>query len=201
MHSAIIAALAVALTLTLAAGVVAASRSEAQPAAVVQLRLWEHEDDASRNWISVRPHGAPWGRTTPRFPLDDGHSPDGRYRYGELTIESALPEPVPTGVYVTQTSCARDPYNPVLTLRGTIHNVTDATISEITVTAAQRDPRGVEVTQAASLVLYGISPWGQRAFAITFYGAPEPKGTCHVLGLEYRATARGGAVVPAGAAP
>lgn len=201
MHYSLITALLAALTLTLAATVVAASRPQAQPAALVQIRLWEHEDDPAQNWISVRPYDAPWGRTTPRLPLDDGHSPDGRYRYGELTIESAVPDPIPTGVYITQTSCARDPYTAVLTLHGTIHNVTDATISEVTVTAAQRAPTGVEVTQAASLVLYGISPWGQRAFAITFYGAPDAKGTCHVLGLEYRATAHERTVVPAGVQP
>lgn len=185
----IIAGLAAAIALTLVAGVVVAQTRTAQPTAEVQLRLWEHEDDASRNWISIRPHGGPWLPATTPLLFDDGHTPDGRYRLARVVIESPVPEPVPAGVRITDTSCYRGQFNAFLTLHGAIENASDATIREVTVTAALRDRTGVEVAQGSAVVLHGISPWGKREFAINFYTAAGTRGTCHVLALEYRAAA------------
>ena len=172
------------------AGAVLAQTRTAQPTAEVQLRIWESAEDPTENWISIRPHGGPWLPQTTPLLLDDGHSPDGQYRYAHLVVESPVPEPVPAGVRITDTSCYRGQFNAFLTLHGTIENVTDATIADVVVTGALRDRTGVEVAQGSAVVLHGISPWGKRTFAINFYTAAGAKGTCHVLALEYRATLR-----------
>ena len=57
-----------------------------------ELRLWQRVGEAER--ISVCPGACeyPWIQSVPRplgvvlLPLNDGHSPDGQYRYGDLTI-------------------------------------------------------------------------------------------------------------------
>ena len=190
MQNWIIAALVAALALSLVAGVIVAQTRQAQPTATVQLRIWESAADPSRNWVSIRTDGAPWDPTTPRLLLDDGHSPDGRHRYAHLTIESAVPDPVPTGLRITDTSCYRGQFNAFLTLHGVLENVTDATISDVTVTGALRDRTGVEVAQGSAILLHGISPWGKRAFSVNFFTAAAPRGTCHILGIEYQASVR-----------
>ncbi len=190
MKNWVIAILAAAIALTLVAGVVVAQTRTAQPTAEVQLRLWERHDDPSRNWISIRPHGAPWLPQTTPLLFDDGHTPDGRYRLAHIVIESPVPEPVPAGLRITDTSCYRGQFNAFLTLHGTLENVTDATIGDVTVTAALRDRTGVEVAQGSAVVLHGISPWGKRTFAINFYTAAGTRGTCHVLAVEYHASVR-----------
>ncbi|MYD28486.1 MAG: hypothetical protein F4X03_06185 [Dehalococcoidia bacterium] len=189
MQNWIIAALVAAIALTLVAGAVAQSRT-AQPTARVQLRIWEEYEQPHKNWVSIRTDGARWGAETPRLHFDDGVSPDGRYRYSELSIDTAVPDPVPTGLYVTDTSCYRSQFNAFLTLNGYIHNVTSATVRDVTVTAALRERTGVEVAQASAIALHGISPWGQRALAINFFSALGRQGTCHVVAIEYEATIR-----------
>ena len=189
MKNWIIAALVAAIALTLAAGAVAQSRT-AQPTARVQLRIWEEYEQPHKNWVSIRTDGAPWGAATPRLRFDDGLTPDGRYRYAELTIDTAVPDPVPTGLHVTDTSCSRAQFNAFLTLNGFIHNVTGATVRNVTVTAALRERTGVEVAQAAAIALHGISPWGKRPLAINFFSALGRQGTCHVVAIEYEATIR-----------
>jgi len=186
----LIAGLVAAIALSLVAGVVVAQTRTAQPTAEVQLRIWESAEDASRNWISIRPHDAPWLPQTTPLLFDDGHSPDGRYRSAYIVIESGVPEPVPAGVRITDTSCYRGQFNAFLTLHGTVENLTDATISDVTITGALRDRTGVEVAQGSAIVLHGISPWGKRTFAINFYSAAGAKGTCHVLAVEYQASLR-----------
>lgn len=187
MRNWIIAALVAAIALTLVAGAVAQSRT-AQPTARVQLRIWENYEQPAENWVSIRTHGARWAANTPRLLLDDGVTPDGKYRYGELTIGTAVPDPVPTGLRITETSCYRNQYNAFLTLHGWMENVTNATIRDINVTAALRERTGVEVAQGAAILLHGVSPWGKRPFAINFYSAAGTRGTCHVVAIEYRAT-------------
>ena len=65
-------------------------------AAGVELRVWQHVRDAERIYISARPEGGDW-RTLGTIPLllDDGHSSDGSYRYGDLTV--AVPRAIPDG--------------------------------------------------------------------------------------------------------
>ena len=184
--NAVIAALVAALALSIAAGVMA----QAQRTAEVQLRLWEHADDPTRNELSIRPEGGRWYRDTRPLPFDDGFSADGRYRYEDLTIETAVPDTVPLGLEIGGLSCFRGQLNPFLSLHGWVRNVTDATIRDITVTAALRDRSGVEVSQGAAILLHGISPWGKRPFVISFYQAVGTKGTCHVVGVTYDASIR-----------
>jgi hypothetical protein len=107
-----------------------------------------------------------------------------------VTIESAVPAPIPTGVHISDTKCYRGRFNAFLTLHGTIQNVTDATINDVTITAALRDRTGIEVGQGSAVVLHGISPWGKRDFAVNFYSAQGARGTCHVLSVEYSASVR-----------
>lgn len=192
MKNWIIAALVAALALSLAAGVVA--QSQAQRTARVQLRLWENSGDPARNFVSVRTDGAGWSATTPRLHLDDGHSADGRLRYGDLLIETAVPDPVPTGLEISGLNCYSRQMNPFYTLHGWVRNVTDATISEVIVTAAFRDRAGVELQQGAAVLTHGISPWGERPFSVHFFGAIGVRGTCHVLAVEYAASVRFDAV-------
>ncbi len=190
MKNWIIAALVAALALSLVAGVVAQGQGQAQRTATVQLRLWESSADPSENYISIRDDNGRWTPDTPPLLLDDGLSPDGRYRYGDLTIESTVPDPDPLGLEVTDTSCYRGQFNAYLTLHGWVRNVTDATLSNVVITAALRDRTGVEVAQGAAIVLHGISPWGKRPFAISFFSAAGARGTCHLLGVTYDASVR-----------
>ena len=55
----------------------------------VELRVWQHVDDAGRIHVSARPAGGDWATLgTIRFRLDDGHSADESLRYGQLTVGS-----------------------------------------------------------------------------------------------------------------
>ena len=96
MQNWIIAALVAALALSLVAGVVAQGQGQAQRTATVQLRLWESSADPSENYISIRDDDGFWTPDTPPLLLDDGLSRGGRYRYGDLTIESTVPTPSPS---------------------------------------------------------------------------------------------------------
>ena len=55
--------------------------------AAIELRVWQHVRDAERIHVSARPVGGDW-RTlgTIPLPLDDGHSSNGVFRYGDLTV-------------------------------------------------------------------------------------------------------------------
>lgn len=54
----------------------------------IDVRVWQDLDDARNIFISARPAGGSW-RTlgTVRLPLDDGHSFDNRYRYGDVALD------------------------------------------------------------------------------------------------------------------
>ena len=79
----IIAALAVGLALAI--GAVALSQNTRT--ANVEVRVWQKVDDDRALYISARPEGGSWATlgTTP-LPLDDGHSSNGRFRYGDITV-------------------------------------------------------------------------------------------------------------------
>ena len=63
------------------------------------MRIWQASDDPER--ISVCAHRCPdpWPRSVPLplgaipLPLDDGHTPNGRYRYGDLTVATVPGNP------------------------------------------------------------------------------------------------------------
>ena len=90
MKNAVIAALVVALAVSIAAGVIArASRT-----VNVEVRVWQDVDDAGALWLSARPDGGSWADLgTIPVPLDGGLSGTGRYRYGDVVIALSVPPP------------------------------------------------------------------------------------------------------------
>ena len=56
------------------------------------LRIWQASDDPERIAVCAHRCTDPWPRSVPlplgviALPLDDGHTPDGQYRYGDLTV-------------------------------------------------------------------------------------------------------------------
>lgn len=76
------------------------------PAASIEVRVWQDVLDGRRIYISARPAGGSW-RTlgTVRLLLDDGLSPSGQYRYGDIELDVPLrdrPAPVTVEVRVEQ---------------------------------------------------------------------------------------------------
>ena len=65
------------------------SRYGALTVGVVELRVWQNVSDPLSISITARGEGGDWVDAG-RLPLDDGHSPDGRYRYGDLRIVAPL---------------------------------------------------------------------------------------------------------------
>ena len=77
------------LAVSLGASVASAqdgNRANGNPV-IIELRVWQHVLDAEHIYVSARPEGGDW-RTlgTVPLPLDDGHSSDGSYRYGDFTV-------------------------------------------------------------------------------------------------------------------
>ena len=90
MKNAVIAALVVALAVSIAVGVIA----EATRTVNVEVRVWQDADDAGAFWLSARPDGGSWADLgTIPVPLDDGLSGTGRYRYGDVTLALSVPPP------------------------------------------------------------------------------------------------------------
>ena len=89
MKNWIIGALATALAVSVAAGVIA---QRGGGSATVEIRVWEDVNDPQRNYISARPEGGSW-RTlgTIPIPLTDGVSSSGRFRYGDIALDAPLP--------------------------------------------------------------------------------------------------------------
>ncbi|MYI83114.1 MAG: hypothetical protein F4056_07435 [Chloroflexi bacterium] len=76
------------------------------PAASIEVRVWQDVLDGRRTYISARPAGGSW-RTlgTVRLLLDDGLSPSGHYRYGDIELDVPSrdrPAPVTVDVRVEQ---------------------------------------------------------------------------------------------------
>ncbi len=89
-----IAAIVLALA-TLAGAVGTARAGDAPPVAagetvVIEMRIWQHVEDADNIWISARPRGGRWDTLgTIPFPLEHragGYSPVSKYRYTDLTL-------------------------------------------------------------------------------------------------------------------
>ena len=90
MKNAVIAALVVALAVSIAVGVIA----EATRTVNVEVRVWQDVDDSGAFWLSARPDGGSWADLgTIPVPLDDGLSGTGRYRYGDVTLALSVPPP------------------------------------------------------------------------------------------------------------
>ena len=53
----------------------------------VEVRVWQDVRDARSIYISARPEDGSWATLgTIPLPLDDGHSSNGRFRYGDITV-------------------------------------------------------------------------------------------------------------------
>ena len=64
---------------------------EAQRRATVEVRVWQSLQNSERLYISARPEGGSWATLgTRRLLLDDGHSSDRRFRYGNISLEVPL---------------------------------------------------------------------------------------------------------------
>ncbi len=61
--------------------------------ATVEVRVWQDVGDSARIYVSARPAGGDWRVLgTIRLLLDDGLSSDGRYRFGDISLEVPLPQ-------------------------------------------------------------------------------------------------------------
>lgn len=90
MKNAVIAALVVALAVSIAAGVIARATRTVN----VEVRVWQDVDQPDSLWLSARPDGGSWTDLgTIPVPLDGGLSGTGRYRYGDIVIALAVPPP------------------------------------------------------------------------------------------------------------
>ena len=59
----------------------------AETTANVEVRVWQDVRDALRIYISARPEDGSWATLgTIPLPLDDGHSSNGRFRYGDIVV-------------------------------------------------------------------------------------------------------------------
>ena len=74
-------------------GAVAIAQEEPPPdpatetTANVEVRVWQNVRDARSIYISARPEDGSWATLgTMPLPLDDGHSSNGRFRYGDITV-------------------------------------------------------------------------------------------------------------------
>ena len=192
MKNWIIAALAVALALSIAGGVVA----QTQRTATVQVRLWESVEDPSVHYLSSRPEGGSWGATERLQPLTEGFVEAGAYSYGDVFVNATVPEALPAGVELYGMLCEPRGYANYVTLTGWLRNRTNAAIDRITVTAALINEEGVEVIRAYDVVLHEVGVGGTRTLRINFFGAPHVPGTCSIVSVEYEATVRHEVPVP-----
>ena len=73
-----------------ALALVAITVAQSDSGAVAEVRVWQKIDDPLNIHVSARATGGSWETLgTIRIRLDDGLSPDGRYRYGDFTVPAA----------------------------------------------------------------------------------------------------------------
>ncbi len=69
----------------------AQSRPIAEDTVRIELRVWQNIEDDRDIRVSARPADGSWQTLgVIPLPLDDGHSPSGRYRYGNITVQLPL---------------------------------------------------------------------------------------------------------------
>ncbi len=80
----------VSLIALLAVALVAVAVAQSDSTANVEVRVWQSTEDAEDLYISARPEGGRWGRTTA---LDmSGLNSRETFRYGDITVAVPLPE-------------------------------------------------------------------------------------------------------------
>ena len=73
-----------------ALALVAITVAQSDSGAVAEVRVWQKIDDPLNIHVSARATGGSWETLgTIRLRLDDGLSPNGRYRYGDFTVPAA----------------------------------------------------------------------------------------------------------------
>ena len=172
----VIAAL-VAIIAVLGAGLAAFGQSNT---ATVEVRVWQHLDDAERLYISARPEGGSW-RAFGTIPLslDDGISRNGYYRYGNVAVVVPLPKapaaPTVTPSPTTTTTATPSPTptsspSPVAHVEGYERPV--VTVSPTT-TPAATCPHATEVDWYATGERTRTVPDGCRGLFLTCAAARE----------------------------
>ncbi len=111
-----------ALAALLGLVVAPASGAQSEPTVTVEVRVLQNVEDGREIHIGARPAGGLW-QTLGRIPLalDDGFSPRGRYRYGDISVDLGLPNrssPVTVEVWVWQD--VRDDQNIYISARGSL---------------------------------------------------------------------------------
>ncbi|MCY3646996.1 MAG: FxLYD domain-containing protein [Chloroflexi bacterium] len=187
IKNAVIAALAVVLALSIA-GVVA----QTQRTATVQVRIYEDIEDPTVHYISSRPHGGEWTESREVPPLNDGFVQAGKYRFVNVWVGATIPQPIPPAVELFDLECTDQagPDGSHRILRGSLRNLANATLTEVTITAALVNEDGVEVLQVTDGITGAIAHGGERPFTVSFTGAPNVAGTCPVVSIDYTATVR-----------
>ncbi|MCY3882072.1 MAG: FxLYD domain-containing protein [Chloroflexi bacterium] len=182
IRNAVIAALAVALALSIA-GVVA----QVQRTSTVEVRIWEDVEDPAAHLVTSRVAGGEWREAVALTGPYDGYVQGGRFWYRDFYVNAIEPEPIPPAVELFDLTCAPHVHGRTshLILRGSLRNATDATLGEVTITAARLEEDGVEVAQETGTVEGGISPGGVREFTVNFFGSPGVTGSCVILRVEY----------------
>ncbi len=187
MKNAVIALLVAALALSIA-GVVA----QTQRTATVEVRVWEDVDDPTQHLVSHRPQGGEWSVAQPLPELYDGFVQGGRYRYRDAFVNATVPQPLPPTIEFFDVTCEDHvhPNGKHLILRGSFRNGTNATLSEVVITAALVNEDGVEVLQLTDEIAGQIAPGGERTFLVNFLRAPNVEGTCPIVAVDYSAAVR-----------
>ena len=88
----------------------------------VEVRVLQNVEDGREIHISARPAAGLW-QTLGRIPLalDDGFSPRGRYRYGDISVDVGLPNrSSPVTVHVRVWQDVRDDQNIYVSARGSL---------------------------------------------------------------------------------
>ena len=82
-----ILALAAIATVAVGTGAVAQEDPATETTANVEVRVWQDVNNARSIYISARPEDGSWATLgTIPLPLDDGHSSNGRFRYGDIAV-------------------------------------------------------------------------------------------------------------------
>ena len=189
IKNAVIAALAVAVALSVAGAV-----AQVQRTSTVEVRVWEDIEDPTRQMVSSRVAGGEWRPAVELSNLYDGFVQAGRFRYRDVWVGATEPVPIPPAIELFDVTCQDHGHrsSPHLILVGSFRNASEATLGEVTITAALVNEDGVEVVQKTDVVAGGIAPGGERDFSISFFGETGVTGTCPILSIDYSGTVRYG---------
>ena len=111
-----------ALAAALGLAVVATGAAQGEATVRIEVRVLQNVEDGREIHIGARPAAGSW-RTLGRIPLalDDGFSPRGRYRYGDISVDVGLPNrSSPVTVHVQVWQDVGDDQNIYVSARGSL---------------------------------------------------------------------------------